>query len=358
WCNSSLRRLLSAALGLTQRYLLYRAARLQPPSGRTRALAYRKNSEALLGIDLLIIGQKMATWLLKRTILSHLAMPSSEPLVLLFAGPSGHGKTELARKFGDLMSLEHHFVDCTMFSREDELFGPKPPYQGYQAGSPLNNFLARMSGSKSVVFMDEFEKSKKEVWNTLLIPFDQGEYMDRRTASKVDCTQTIWILATNQFDPTIHEFCKRNKQALLESPSKALSTLLGKPVDSLRKECLSHFGAPLTGRISEIIPFVTFSPDEAAIVADRRIMEIEARVALGNVRLDVLRDSMVCSNIAENYYLPELGARSIFGGVKRVIERKLIHEYLEAGDDLSENQPTTRFTVNVNEEEEIEVLLS
>lgn len=196
--------------------------------------------------------------------------------------------------------------------------------------------------------------------------------MDRRTASKVDCSQTIWILATNKFDPTIHEFCSGNRRDLLESPDRLRSTLLGKLVGSLRKECLSHFGAPLAGRISEIVPFLTFSPDEAAIVADKRIMELEARLArpvkipstkegynpVGNVRLDILRDSMVCSNIADKYYLPELGARSIFGGVKRAIERKLINQYLEDGDDFSEDQPVTHFIVDVNERNEIEVLLN
>ncbi|KAK5630607.1 hypothetical protein RRF57_006322 [Xylaria bambusicola] len=371
WCEPSFRPLLVAALGLTERYLLNRAVRLQPPSGRKLILARRKNAEALLGINFLVIGQEMAVDSLKRSLLNHLAMTKAEPLVLLFAGPSGHGKTELARKFGELMSLEHQFVDCTMFTREEELFGPKPPYSGYDTGSPLNNFLARMSGSKSIVFMDEFEKTTTGVRNTLLIPFDQGEYVDRRSASKINCSQTIWILATNIFDPTIHKFCVGNKRELLESANKPKPRLFEKLVGFLRKECLSHFGAPLAGRISEIVPFLTFSPDEAAVVVHKKIMELEVELArpiqlsltkegenlVGNVELDVARDSMVCSHLAEKYYVPELGARGIFRGVKRAIEERVVDQYLEEGEDFSENQPVTRFTVDVNEEQEVEVLL-
>jgi ATP-dependent Clp protease ATP-binding subunit ClpA len=65
-------------------------------------------------------------------------------------------------------------IDCTTFSRENELFGPRPPFSGHESGSPLNNFLARKSGSRSIVFMDEFERTNKKIHNTLLILFDQG----------------------------------------------------------------------------------------------------------------------------------------------------------------------------------------
>ena len=71
WCKPSLRRLLSASLGLTHRYLLNRAAGIQPASGRKRVLTCRNNSEALLGVDLLVIGQEMAIWSLKRSLLEY-----------------------------------------------------------------------------------------------------------------------------------------------------------------------------------------------------------------------------------------------------------------------------------------------
>lgn len=73
------------------------------------------------------------------------------------------------------MSLELHVVDCTIFKQENELFGPRPPFEGHEDGSPLNNFLARKAGSRCIVFMDEFEKTSKDIHNTLLLPFQDGQ---------------------------------------------------------------------------------------------------------------------------------------------------------------------------------------
>ncbi|KAI0196354.1 P-loop containing nucleoside triphosphate hydrolase protein [Astrocystis sublimbata] len=370
WCKPHVRTLLSAALSLTQRYLLDRAARVKPVSERKRILARKKNAVALLGLNLLIIGQEMAVDSLKSMLLHHIGMASKEPVVLLFAGPSGHGKTELARRVGDLMSLELHTVDCTMFAREDELFGSKPGYHGADEGAPLNNFLSRKTGETSVVFMDEFEKTSVGVRNALFIPFDQGEYIDRRRSSKVNCSQTIWILATNAFDYEIHSFCVRNKELLKNTVDLRRSPVFTKLVSLLWKQCVTHFGAPLTGRIKEIVPFLTLTPDEAAIVADKRFMELEARFSrpvklssmmedenlVGSIRLDIARDSVVCSNIAGNHYIPELGARSIFSGIERVVCRPLVNMYLDDGDDFAEDQAETRFLVDVNEDNEMEVL--
>lgn len=103
-----------------------------------------------------------------------LALASDKPLVFMFAGPSGHGKTEIARSLGKLMSMDMISVDCTTFKSEMELFGARPPYMESLRGSLLNNFLATKTGTRSIVFMDEFEKTSKEIHNALLVPFDQG----------------------------------------------------------------------------------------------------------------------------------------------------------------------------------------
>jgi len=61
--------------------------------------------------------------------------------VIVFAGPSGHGKTELARIMGALLLVPSHFGDCTEMRHETDLFGPKAPYENWEVGSPLNNHL-------------------------------------------------------------------------------------------------------------------------------------------------------------------------------------------------------------------------
>ncbi|KAK6843960.1 hypothetical protein PG987_004820 [Apiospora arundinis] len=77
-------------------------------------------------------------------------------------------------RVGNLLSLPFHAVDCTTIKHETDLFGPKAPYMGYQEGSPLNGFLAHNSGSRSIVFLDEFEKTGDDIRQTLLILFQDG----------------------------------------------------------------------------------------------------------------------------------------------------------------------------------------
>jgi ATP-dependent Clp protease ATP-binding subunit ClpA len=75
---------------------------------------------------------------------------------------------------GELLNLEIHCVDCTEMKYETELFGPKKPYIGHELGSPLNNFLSHNSGRRCIVFLDELEKTTREVQNALLVPFAEG----------------------------------------------------------------------------------------------------------------------------------------------------------------------------------------
>lgn len=175
WCTSSAMARLARTVNLTQRYHLERASKIKKPSIRHRQIAKRRNAEALLGIPYLLIGQTAAANRLLTKLLSHLMLPGNRPLVLVFAGPSGHGKTELARQLGYILSLPLQVVDCTIFRDERELFGPRHPYVGAEQGSPLNNFLVANAGQRCIVFLDEFEKTSRDIHQSLLLPFDNGK---------------------------------------------------------------------------------------------------------------------------------------------------------------------------------------
>ena len=175
WCRGTARARLARTANLTQRYFLERATRLKKPSTRHRQVAKLRNAEPLLGIPYFLVGQTTAANKLLQKLLSYIMVPSKRPLVLCFAGPSGHGKTELARRLGYLLSHELEVVDCTIYNREMELFGARAPYVGSENGSQLNNFLARNSGQRCIVFLDEFDKTSSEIHQTLLLPFDKGE---------------------------------------------------------------------------------------------------------------------------------------------------------------------------------------
>lgn len=175
WCTSNLRALLARDLNLTHRYLLNKASTLKPGSPRKLQTARILQISSLLAVPYFVVGQTMAIDIVCSSILTHLTIKSSHPLVMAFVGPPGHGKSELAKRMGKLLSANTFTADCTEMRHETDLFGPKFPYQGWEGGSPLNNFLSTEQYKRSVVFLDEFDKTTAEVWQALLTTFDDGK---------------------------------------------------------------------------------------------------------------------------------------------------------------------------------------
>ncbi|KAF2710054.1 P-loop containing nucleoside triphosphate hydrolase protein [Pleomassaria siparia CBS 279.74] len=354
WCKIEARKKLGKTLNFSQRYFLWRATCTDRPSVRAKQITLRKNAQAILEIPYFMIGQTVASNRIFTRLLNHISMPSSKtkpnmkPLVLVFAGPSGHGKTELARQLGHLLSLDLEVADCTIVEHERELFGPRHPYVGAERGTPLNNFLARHADQGCIAFLDEFEKTTKDVHEALLLPFDNGEYQDRRDLRRINCTKTIWILATNALDEQIISFCDRYEDIIVgdESTKQKLGRTLSK---ELKQAFLQRFGAPLTGRISDFVPFVPFSAGEQAVVAHKFLRELTSTIRepvdlcegsgerlIGNINLHVKHDASVCTTIAKSDYSRDLGARSLSVAVKAV-EGLVVELYYQEDEEIVED---------------------
>lgn len=94
--------------------------------------------------------------------------------VLLMPVSSGHGKTYMAENMGRFLGIPYHKVDCAEMRHFTDLFGPK--YIGASEGTPLNKFLHENSDKRAIVLLDEFEKTREEVWNGFIQLFDKGGF--------------------------------------------------------------------------------------------------------------------------------------------------------------------------------------
>ncbi|KAH8201321.1 hypothetical protein TruAng_004489 [Truncatella angustata] len=348
WCTTQFRTILSKTLNLTVRYCLWQANRFHVPSRRLLQMAKGHKINPLLKLPFQIIGQELGTQLVMENLFGHIALNTTSPFVLAFAGLSGHGKTELATQMGKLLSAKMISLDCAQMTTVEALLGSPSGYHGNSDGAPLNNYLVENQGERCVVILDEFDKTTANVRNALLKVMDDGTYRDRRSdrdSGEIECSRVIWILATNLGDHIIGHFyeeqladCKHEniRQVSLAPLKKKLSQLF-----------VLYLSAAVAGRINAIVPFFQFSSKEQAVVAHKFLMDMQndARqdidieeprcVFVGHVNIRVLEDGKVCQHIADNGYHKDLGARSIRNAVNNV--RRHFALVYAASDELVED---------------------
>ena len=116
--------------------------------------------------------------LIKERILQHVEIRtrSKAPLVMAFVGPLGHGKTELARQMGALLSLDIQIIDTAQMQSTFDIFGGTPSYRNSDKSTQLNSFLKEHNGRRGVVFLDEFDKTTGEVRDALLVALGSGRH--------------------------------------------------------------------------------------------------------------------------------------------------------------------------------------
>ena len=337
WCEKEHRKEIARHLTLSHRYLLWKAS-IQPIRVAHELYAAEKNSiSALNQLPYCLVGQSPATKLVSDHIFHHVITNSKKPLVMMFAGPSGHGKTELAHQLGSLLHVETTVIDCAQTWKSMKLLVPSQRVSGYGTGSQLNDFLSLHSGKRSVVVLEEMDKMGEDAAKALFRILDSNEYYDRRTNAAVSTEKTIFIMITNSGDSAIMKWY--SAELLDKTDEEIANANLNGLVRILTRELIGKFGAPLGGCCSAVLPFMPFSRGEQAVVAHAFLMkeydecrapvDFRTKRLMGHIHLDIQRDEEVALNISETSYIPALGARGIEHAVRTEIGIKVTNIWKE-----------------------------
>ncbi len=233
----------------------------------------------------------------------------------IFMGPTGVGKTELAKALAEfIFDSDQAIVRIDMSEYMEKhsvarLIGAPPGYVGYEEGGYLTEAVRRRP--YSVVLFDEIEKAHPEVFNIMLQILDDGRMTDGHGRT-VDFKNSIVIMTSNVGSQWIQELAASDRQEMEQQVTKALRA-------SFRPEFLN--------RIDEIIIFQSLSADEIVKIVDIQMGRLGRRLADKNIEL-ILSDGAK-ELIAKNGYDPVYGARPLKRVIQQYIENPLSLEILE-----------------------------
>lgn len=254
----------------------------------------------------------------------------------LFTGPTGVGKTELAKQLAKHLGIPLHRFDMSEYMESHSvarLIGAPPGYVGYEKGGLLTEAILKQS--HSILLLDEIEKAHPDIFNLLLQVMDDGRLTDNngRTA---DCRNLILIMTSN----VGAEQLQRNTLGFVDADSLAHQS---------QKALDNTFKPEFRNRLDAIIPFSPLSAEVMPKVVDKAIFALEALVANKGYQLQLSHEAR--SWLARKGYDVKMGARPL----DRVIETELKRPLADAilFGDLAKG---ACLTVEVNEASEALVI--
>ncbi|MCU0267141.1 MAG: ATP-dependent Clp protease ATP-binding subunit [Acidimicrobiales bacterium] len=250
----------------------------------------------------------------------------------IFLGPSGVGKTELAKTlaeflFGDeqaLIALDmSEYMEKHTVSR---LVGSPPGYVGYEEGGQLTEAVRRKPFS--VVLFDEIEKAHPDVFNTLLQILEEGRLTDSQGRS-VDFRNTVLIMTSNLGTQDLRKanigFGKADEAVSYEKMKEKVN-------DALKQ----HFRPEFLNRIDETIVFHELSKDEVTRIVDLMIRRVQAQLEGQGIGLELSEAAKLL--LADRGYDPTLGARPLRRAIQRLVEdplsERLLWKEFRAGETI------------------------
>ena len=241
----------------------------------------------------------------------------------IFLGPTGVGKTELAKALAEFL-----FDDADALLRIDmseykeshtssRLMGSPPGYVGYDEGGQLTEAVRRRP--YQVILFDEIEKAHPEVWNTLLQILEDGRLTDGHGRT-VDFRNTVIIMTTNVGSRRVTETRRIGFGAYADMDEERL-------LADIQKDLKQTFRPEFLNRVDEIIPFHVLSRAEMAQIVDLQIADIAQRLEEQGISLELTPAAREV--LAARGYDPEYGARPLRRLLQREIESPLSKQLLQ-----------------------------
>jgi ATP-dependent Clp protease ATP-binding subunit ClpA len=262
-----------------------------------------------------VFGQDQAIEALAASIKmarSGLGNPQKPTGSFLFSGPTGVGKTEVARQLAYTLGIELIRFDMSEYMEPhsvSRLIGAPPGYVGYDKGGLLTEAITRHP--YAVVLLDEMEKAHPDIANILLQVMDHGTLTDNN-GRKADFRNAVIIMTTN----VGAERLSRNSIGFLQDKAQ------GDEMTDIRRA----FSPEFRNRLNGIISFAPLSPESILRVVDKFLLQLEAQ--LGDKRVEATFSDALRSWLAREGFDPQMGARPMANLIESRLHRALADELL------------------------------